>query len=74
MIALFFTLGWDCYGFEKKHAGSRYAELVFLHPVGYVGHVVHSASSAVRNMIVLFFILGLDRYRLDKKRAETRYV
>jgi hypothetical protein len=28
MIALFFMLEWDRYGFEKKRAGTRYAELV----------------------------------------------
>jgi hypothetical protein len=31
---LFFMLGWDLYGFHKKHARTRYTELVFLHPVG----------------------------------------
>jgi hypothetical protein len=30
--------------FNKKHAGTHYAELVFLHPVGFVGHVVHSSA------------------------------
>jgi hypothetical protein len=34
MIALFFLLGWGQYRFDKKRAGTRYAELVFLHPVG----------------------------------------
>jgi hypothetical protein len=43
--ALFFMLGWDPYGFDKKRAGTHYAELVFLHPVAYVGCVVQSGAS-----------------------------
>jgi hypothetical protein len=35
----------DWYRFDKKHVGTRYAELVFLHPVGYAGLVVHSGAS-----------------------------
>jgi hypothetical protein len=31
--------------FTKKHTGTRYAKLVFLHPVGSVGHKVHSSAS-----------------------------
>jgi hypothetical protein len=31
---LFFMLGWDLYGFHKKHARTRYTEHVFLHLVG----------------------------------------
>jgi hypothetical protein len=27
--ALFFVLGWDWYGFNKKHAGTHYGDLVF---------------------------------------------
>jgi hypothetical protein len=41
----FFVLRWDCYGFNKKRVGTTYAEVVFLHLVGSVGHVVHSAAS-----------------------------
>jgi hypothetical protein len=43
--ALFFILGWDQYGLHKKRAGTRYAELVFFHPVGFVGHVVRLGAS-----------------------------
>jgi hypothetical protein len=38
--ALFFILGRAWYGFHKKRAGTHYAELVLLFPVGSVGHVV----------------------------------
>jgi hypothetical protein len=43
--ALFVILGWDQYGFHKKHTGTRYVEFVFLHPVGTAHHVVHSVAS-----------------------------
>jgi hypothetical protein len=42
---LFFMLGWDQYGILKKCAGTRYAELMFLHLSGSAGHVVHSNAS-----------------------------
>jgi hypothetical protein len=32
--------------FHKKHAGTRYNKLVFLHLVGFVGHLVHSGASS----------------------------
>jgi hypothetical protein len=38
---LCFMLDWDLHGFHKKRAGTRCAELVFLHLVGSMGHVVH---------------------------------
>jgi hypothetical protein len=71
--ALFFLLEWDRYGFHKKRAGSRYAKLVFLHPVGCVGHVVHSGASTTRYIDALFFMLGWNRYGSHKKRVGTRY-
>jgi hypothetical protein len=43
--ALCFMLGWAPCGIHKKYAGTDYAKLVFLHPVGYVGPVVHCGVS-----------------------------
>jgi hypothetical protein len=44
---LFFILGWALCGFHKKHAGTHYAEIVFMHLVGSMNHVVHSGASRV---------------------------
>jgi hypothetical protein len=54
-------LGWDQYGFNKIGVGTHYAEHVFLHPMGYVVHVVHSGASEVRNVDALFFLLRWER-------------
>jgi hypothetical protein len=47
-------LGWERYGFNKKHFGTSYHKLVFLHPVGSAGHVVHSDASG-REMSMHYF-------------------
>jgi hypothetical protein len=53
-------------GFHKKRTRTRYAELVFLHAVGFVSHVVHSGASVEWNGNTLFFVLGWGRYEFDK--------
>jgi hypothetical protein len=65
--------GSDRYGYDKNRTGTCYAELVFLHPVGSAGHVVHSGASRARNINTIFFMLGWDRYGYDEKRARTHY-
>jgi hypothetical protein len=70
---LFFMLGWDQYGFEKKYIWTHYAELLFLHPVGSAGHVVPFGASGERIIDTLFFKLRWDRYGFDKKRFRTCY-
>jgi hypothetical protein len=73
MIIVFFMLRWERSGFHKKHAKTHYTEVMFLHPVGSVGHVVHSRTPGAQNVIALFFMLGWDRYGFDKKRTGTHY-
>jgi hypothetical protein len=47
-------LSWARYGFDKKLTGTRYFELVFLYPVGYVGHVVHSVRWGLKHQCTIF--------------------
>jgi hypothetical protein len=58
VITLFFMLGCCRYGFDKKRAGIRYTELVFINPVESVGHVVDSGASRLCNVDTVFFISG----------------
>jgi hypothetical protein len=57
----------------KSVPQTYYAKLVFLHPVGSSGHIVHSVASGARNVNTLMFKLGWDRYGCDKKCAGTHY-
>jgi hypothetical protein len=68
---LFFKLRWDRYGFDKKCIRTRYAELLFLYPVGSLSHAVHSGASGSQIIDTQFFKLRWDRYRFDKKRFRT---
>jgi hypothetical protein len=52
--------------------GTRYAKLVFLHPVGYAGHIVQSRACSMNNVDVLFFMLWWDLYGCHKTSNETR--
>jgi hypothetical protein len=74
MIAIFFILWGDRYGFDKKHTGTRYVEHVFLHLVASVGYVVYFGRSGAQNIDALFFMLGRDWHGFDKGRVGTRYV
>jgi hypothetical protein len=58
---------------RKKRVETRCATLVFLHPVGYVGLVVHFCASEARNIDTLFFLLRWNRHGFHKNCALTRY-
>jgi hypothetical protein len=45
---------WAWCGSHKMRTGTRYIELVFLHPLGYVGHVVHSGARGTKCLCTIF--------------------
>jgi hypothetical protein len=51
-------LGWSRCGYNKKCLGSRHGELVFLHPVRSVCHIVRSGVFGAQNVCVLFSCSG----------------
>jgi hypothetical protein len=59
-------LEWARCGFHKKRANTHCVELVFLHPVGSVGRMVHSSASGTRNVIALFSSSGGSSTDLTK--------
>jgi hypothetical protein len=67
--ALFFMLGWDQYGFDKKRDRTHYAELVFLHPVRSTSPIQYFGMSGVSNADALFLMLRWDRYEFDKNKS-----
>jgi hypothetical protein len=66
VVTLFFMLLGDQCGFHKKRIGKRYAELVFLHLMASMGHIVHIGVPGAHKVEALFFVLGWDQYRLYK--------
>jgi hypothetical protein len=65
-------LGWAWGSFNKKRAVTRYVELVFLHLLGSVGHILHSDAYGARNIDALFSCSGWPG-SVSIKSTRTRY-
>jgi hypothetical protein len=70
--ALFFLLEWDEYGFYKMRDGTPYTKLVFLHPMGYAGRVVHVVRPRRETSMHYFSCLGGTG--TDSKNSTSRHV
>jgi hypothetical protein len=64
-------LKWARCGIDKKHAGTQYAKLVFLHLVG--SNVVHFGAFGAQNIEALFFMLRWVQCSFHKKCVRTCY-
>jgi hypothetical protein len=59
--------------FPQKAWWDTFHQLVFLHLIGSVCHVVHIGASKARNIDALFFMLGWDWYGFNKNSRGTCY-
>jgi hypothetical protein len=60
--------------YDKTCAETFYVDMVFLHPVRYVGHEVRFGASRAQNINAIFFMLGCARCASHKKHIREHYV
>jgi hypothetical protein len=66
--AIFFLLVWDRYVFQKKRIKTSDTELVFLHLLGYAGHVVRCCKSGCT-----IFLAQVGPLRIPQKHVSLPY-
>jgi hypothetical protein len=66
-------VGWARCVIHKKHVGAHCAKLVFLHPMGSIGHIVHSVRPGCEMSMHYFFMLKWAQCGFHKKRIRTSY-